>query len=141
MVSWFGTQNQVGYGLSVAQQNQREDEDGVGHASRSSGLLRLDRVRLGFPSFASKLVKERWQVVHLALSWRSSGSEAKDGRFDGIGCDAVEVRPNYPSLDVIFLLAHKGILVFGFPRNRTPRIGGEASIQPSLSHPLGIVAF
>jgi hypothetical protein len=26
----------------------------------------------------------------------------------------VEVRPNYPSLDVIFLLAHRGILVFCF---------------------------
>jgi hypothetical protein len=28
--SWFGPQNQVGYGLSVVLQNQREDEDGVG---------------------------------------------------------------------------------------------------------------
>jgi hypothetical protein len=33
MVSWFGPQNQVGYCLSVASQNQREDEDGAGHAS------------------------------------------------------------------------------------------------------------
>jgi hypothetical protein len=32
----------VGYGLSVAQQNRREDEDGVGHMLRSSGLLRLE---------------------------------------------------------------------------------------------------
>jgi hypothetical protein len=38
----------------------------------------------------------------------------KDGRFDGIRSDAVEVRPNCPSLDVIFLLAHRGILVFSF---------------------------
>jgi hypothetical protein len=44
-------------------------------------------------------------------SWRSRGSEAKDGRFDGVRCGAVEVRPNYPSLDGIFLLAHRGILV------------------------------
>jgi hypothetical protein len=42
MVSWFGPQNQVGYCLSVASQNQREDEDGAGHASRSSGLLHLE---------------------------------------------------------------------------------------------------
>jgi hypothetical protein len=63
------------------------------------------------------------------------GCEAKDGRIDGVGCDAVVVRPNYPSLDVIFLLVHKGILVFSFPINRTPRVGGEASIQPSLFHP------
>jgi hypothetical protein len=27
---------------------------------------------------------------------------------------AVEVGPNYPSLDVIFLLTHRGILVFCF---------------------------
>jgi hypothetical protein len=36
----------------------------------------------------------------------------KDGRFDGIGCGAVEVGQNYPSLVVIFLLAYMGILVF-----------------------------
>jgi hypothetical protein len=46
-------------------------------------------------------------VVHVASSRRSHGGEAKDCRFDGIGCGAVEVRPNYPSLDVIFLLAHR----------------------------------
>jgi hypothetical protein len=45
IVSWFGPQNQVGYGLSVVPQNQQEDEDGVGHASRSSGLLRLEASR------------------------------------------------------------------------------------------------
>jgi hypothetical protein len=37
-VSWFGPQNQVGFGLSVAPQNRRR-EDGAGHASRSSSLL------------------------------------------------------------------------------------------------------
>jgi hypothetical protein len=36
----------------------------------------------------------------------------KDGRFDGVGCGAVKVRSNYPSLVAIFLLAHRGILVF-----------------------------
>jgi hypothetical protein len=51
-------------------------------------------------------------VVHVASSRRSHGSEAKDGQFDGIGCGAVEVGPNYPSLDVIFILAHRGIIVF-----------------------------
>jgi hypothetical protein len=30
-VSWFGSQNQAGYGLSVAPQNRQEDEDDVGH--------------------------------------------------------------------------------------------------------------
>jgi hypothetical protein len=45
MVSWFVPQNQVGYGLSVVPQNWREDEDGAGHASRSSVLLRLEASR------------------------------------------------------------------------------------------------
>jgi hypothetical protein len=40
-VSWFGPQNQVGYGLSVAPQNRWEEEDGTGHMLRSSGLLCL----------------------------------------------------------------------------------------------------
>jgi hypothetical protein len=41
-VSWFGSQNQAGYDLSVAPQNRREDEDGPGHALRSRGLLRVE---------------------------------------------------------------------------------------------------
>jgi hypothetical protein len=35
------------------------------------------QVRLGFPSFASKLVKEQRWVVHMASSWRPRGSKAK----------------------------------------------------------------
>jgi hypothetical protein len=53
-------------------------------------------------------------VVHVASSRRSRGSEAKDGQFDDVGCGAVEVGSNYPSLVVIFLLAHRGILVIWF---------------------------
>jgi hypothetical protein len=41
MTSWFGPENQAGFGLSVAPQN-RWREVGAGHASRSSGLLRLE---------------------------------------------------------------------------------------------------
>jgi hypothetical protein len=40
-VYWFGPQNQVGFGLSVASQNRRR-EVGVGHTLRSSGLLRVE---------------------------------------------------------------------------------------------------
>jgi hypothetical protein len=80
-------------------------------------------------------------VVHVASSQRSHGYEAKGGQFDGVGCGTVDVGPNYPSLDVTFLLAHKNILVFSFPINRTLRVLGEASIQPSLYQPLAIVAF
>jgi hypothetical protein len=41
-VSWFGPQNQAGFSLSVAPQNQREVEDGAGHVSRTSSLLRVE---------------------------------------------------------------------------------------------------
>jgi hypothetical protein len=37
----FGPQNQAGFSLSVAPQNRRR-EDGVGHVSRSGGLLQLE---------------------------------------------------------------------------------------------------
>jgi hypothetical protein len=43
-VPWFGTQNQVGFGLSVAPQNRWRDIS-VGHTSRSSGLLHLEASR------------------------------------------------------------------------------------------------
>jgi hypothetical protein len=51
-------------------------------------------------------------TIERAPSWRSRGSEVKDGRFDGVGCGTVEVGPNYHSLDEILLLVHRGILVF-----------------------------
>jgi hypothetical protein len=41
MVSWFGPQNQTGFGLSVVPQNRRR-EVSVGHTSRSNGLLRVE---------------------------------------------------------------------------------------------------
>jgi hypothetical protein len=44
-VSWFGSQNQVGYDLSVEPQNRWEDEDSAGHALRSSVLLHLKASR------------------------------------------------------------------------------------------------
>jgi hypothetical protein len=40
-VFWFGPQNQVGFGLSIAPQNRRR-EVGAGHASRSSSLLGVE---------------------------------------------------------------------------------------------------
>jgi hypothetical protein len=43
-VYWFGSQNQVGFDLSVTLQNRRM-EDGVGHTSRPDGLLRLEASR------------------------------------------------------------------------------------------------
>jgi hypothetical protein len=40
-VSWFGPQNQAGFGLSAAPQNRRRNV-GAGYASRSSGLLHVE---------------------------------------------------------------------------------------------------
>jgi hypothetical protein len=45
MISWYGPENHAGYDLSVAPQNRR-DEVGAGHASRSSGLLHLEASRV-----------------------------------------------------------------------------------------------
>jgi hypothetical protein len=44
IVSWFVSQNQAGYGLSVTPQNRWEG-DGVGHVLRFSGLLRVEASR------------------------------------------------------------------------------------------------
>jgi hypothetical protein len=43
-ISWFGPQNQSGFGLSIVSQNQ-QSEVGVGHVSRSSGLLHVEASR------------------------------------------------------------------------------------------------
>jgi hypothetical protein len=43
-VSSFGTQNQAGFGLSVAPQNPQSDV-GMGHALRSNGLLHVEASR------------------------------------------------------------------------------------------------
>jgi hypothetical protein len=76
-VSWFMPQNQVDDDLSVAPQNQRE-EDGAGHVSRSSGLLHREASRVRVSQFASKLAEGQPQVVHIASSRRSRKDEAED---------------------------------------------------------------
>jgi hypothetical protein len=43
-VSWFEPQNQVGFSLSIAPQDQRR-EDSVGHVLRSGSLLHLEASR------------------------------------------------------------------------------------------------
>jgi hypothetical protein len=67
------------------------------------------RVRLGFPSLASRLAEAR------------SGDEAEDGRVDAMGC----IRLFYPNFTVFIVLGHKDSLVISFPINRTLRVGGE----------------
>jgi hypothetical protein len=61
----------VGYGLSVVPQNSQEDEDGVGHASRSSGLLFLDESRARVFNSMLKTGGGAVRMVHVAPSWRS----------------------------------------------------------------------
>jgi hypothetical protein len=90
-VSWFEPQNQVGGYLLVCSSKSmtgwRWYEDTCWY---SVACFVVKQVRLGFPSFISKLAKERWWVVYMASSRRSRESEAKDGRFDGVGCGAVK---------------------------------------------------
>jgi hypothetical protein len=49
MVSWFGPQNQAGFGLSVALQNRRRLV-GVGHTSRFCALLHVEASLARVPS-------------------------------------------------------------------------------------------
>jgi hypothetical protein len=78
-VSWFGPQNQVGYGLSVVPQNQWEDEDGVRHASRSSGSLHLEASRARVSQYGLNTGRGGAWMVHVASLWRSCRDEAEDG--------------------------------------------------------------
>jgi hypothetical protein len=56
---WFGPQNQVGYGLSVVPQNRWENEGSTQDTHRDlAACFAWKQVRLGFPSSASKLMKE-----------------------------------------------------------------------------------
>jgi hypothetical protein len=76
-------------------------------------------------------------MVHMASSQRSRGREVKDGRFDGVGCGVVEVRPNYPLVVVVFISAHMGILVFCFRIQIEPYGCYERVCESgSLSHPI-----
>jgi hypothetical protein len=76
-------------------------------------------------------------MMHVASLQRSCGDEAEDERVDATG----NIRLFYPNFTVFIVLGHKGSLVISFSINRIPRVGGDASIPPSLSHPLAIVAF
>jgi hypothetical protein len=105
----------VGYGLSVAPQNRREDEDDMGHASRSSGLLHLEASRARVFQSSLRTSGGVTQMMHMASLRRSHGDEAEDDHVGVTGCIRL-FNPNY----VIFVvLDHKGSLVISFPINRT----------------------
>jgi hypothetical protein len=119
-VSWFGPQNQVGCGLSVAPQNRWEDEDGAGHTLGSSGLLRLEESRARVSQSGLKTGGGAARMVHMASSWRSRGDEAKDERIDATSY----IRLFYPNFAVFIVLGHKGSLVISFPIYSSTRGGG-----------------
>jgi hypothetical protein len=70
------------------------------------------QVGLEFFSFTSKLMEERRRMMYVASSQRSCISEAKDGRFDDVRCDAMKIRPNYYLLIIILFSAYMSILIF-----------------------------
>jgi hypothetical protein len=83
--SWFGPQNQAGYDWSVVPQNRREDEDGVGHASRSSSLLHVEASRARVFQSSFKTGGGVTRMMHVASSHRLHRVEAKDRRVDATG--------------------------------------------------------
>jgi hypothetical protein len=98
----------VCYGLSIVPQNRREDEDSVGHASRSSGLLHLEANRARVSQSSLKTGGGAARMLHMISSWWSRGSEAKDGRVDATGY----IELFYPYFVIFIVLCYKGILVF-----------------------------
>jgi hypothetical protein len=80
----------------------------VGHVSRSSGLLRMEASQARVSQFASKLVEARWQVVHMAPSWRSRGVQVEDGWVHVRGY----IRACYPYFAILYVLGPTGSLIF-----------------------------
>jgi hypothetical protein len=73
----------------------------------------------------------------VASSRRSREDEAEDEQVNAMDCIGLF----YPKFVIFVVLGPRGSFVISFPINRTLRVGGEVSIQLSLSHPLAIVAF
>jgi hypothetical protein len=105
-VSLFGTQNQAGFGLSLVPQNRRR-EVGTRHASRSSGLLRVEASRARIFNLTSRLAEARRRMLHVAPSQKLRRSQVEDGRVDAMGC----VEPCYPYFTIFILLGPRNIVV------------------------------
>jgi hypothetical protein len=73
-ISWFGPQNQVEFDLLVVPQNRWEDEDGVGHVSRSSGLLHLKASQARVSQFCLKTgegaTTNGARDIIMAITWK-----------------------------------------------------------------------
>jgi hypothetical protein len=91
--------------LSVAPQNRRDDKDSARHATRSSGLLRME---VSQTRVSQSSLKTSGGAV--ASSWRSHGDKADDGGVDAMGCIGLF----YPNFVVFIVLCHKDNLVISF---------------------------
>jgi hypothetical protein len=79
----------------------------VGHASRSSGFLRVEASRTRVFQFVLKLAEARRWVVHVAPSHRLC-EEVEDGWVDAMDC----VGPYYPYFIVFIVLDLRDVLFF-----------------------------
>jgi hypothetical protein len=101
-------QNQADYSLSVAPQNRRKDEDGVGHTSRSSDLFHMKASQVRVSQFGLKNGVGAARMVHVTSSWRLHRGQVKNGWFDATDY----VRPCYLCFVIFFVLGLRGVLVF-----------------------------
>jgi hypothetical protein len=88
-------------------QNWCENKDGVGHASRSNGLLCVEASWARVSQFALKLAKARWWVVHMAPSRRLRWDQVEDGWVNVMGSTGLF----YPKIIVFYVLRPSGSLV------------------------------
>jgi hypothetical protein len=80
----------------------------VGHASRSSGLLRLKASRARILQSALKIGGGATRMVHMVSSWKLRRGQVEVGRVDVTGC----IGPCYPCFIIFFVLGRRGNLVF-----------------------------
>jgi hypothetical protein len=85
-----------------------EDDDGVGHASRSSGLLHVEANQARVFQSGLKTSGGATEVVHVAPSRRSRKNQVEDGHVDATG----HVGPCYPCFIIFFVFGRRGNLVF-----------------------------
>jgi hypothetical protein len=85
-----------------------EDEDGVGHASRSSSLLHVEASQARVFRSGLKTSGGAMEVVHVAPSQRSRKNQVEDGHVDAMG----HVGLCYPCFIVFFVFCRRGNLIF-----------------------------
>jgi hypothetical protein len=79
-----------------APQNRWEDEDGAGHATRSSSLLHLEVSLTRVSQSSLKTGRGAAWMVHVASSWALRGDKVEDRRVDVTGC----IRLFYPNFAI-----------------------------------------